>query len=462
MHHPITEGPWAEQTQFHYEIVDDDKRRNLMIDPKIVCGEFRPAWYGASTYLQELGDAPSIDVVPQLESYGRSRSVSVEESEPSTPTLFATKDLEVQNSVAKSDGRTAALQLWVPEAPEPKENTSSTVQEAPSLHEVPSLTRRILRIPPVRHDSVEIMTLLRPWTFPSLARYRKSTHGSLDGYSKRDFEDLVTAGFILEDCLGLKWAANGRYMLFRCDAIRSRDSEINPAHGDLVCSDAQTLFAPPKQPPSAPSSSSAQRPWHRRHQYSHSAPTTPSARPLSILKPDILAVPLLTPWHFPKHALYTEAFPSAMKNTRERDIESLVTSGHLISDAKGIRSLGTNVYQLLYAGQRDEDEKYYTPRIKRLPVVDALRREASVTSLRSLQERPGTPIVVVEMERPGERESPRAVRFNRNCISLDGEGVVGRGVVVDNEGKTGKDIADIEGVSECGEDLVEERFEIAP
>jgi hypothetical protein len=107
-----------------------------------------------------------------------------------------------------------------------------------------------------------------------------------------------------------------------------------------------------------------------------------------------------------------EAYPCSTSHTNEVGIERAVTAGYLIVDTHGIRDAATCRYILRYVGERDDSERVFTPRIRRVEPVS----------------RAATPIEDLE----GREGRTEGVRTKRRVEWVDGEGDVV--VVVDGEG----------------------------
>ncbi|KAF2825615.1 hypothetical protein CC86DRAFT_406888 [Ophiobolus disseminans] len=160
-----------------------------------------------------------------------------------------------------------------------------------------------------------------------------------------------------------------------------------------------------------------------------SAQATPAPKCILITRPPsptqlpFHPTPLPHRWLTPPTALYKEAYPRAMSFLTQSDIERLVTTGHLIADAHGLRTAGTNEYQFLYQGERDASEKFYT------------KAFTEYIFERDHRDLPVTPIVAGV---GGGMEMGRRVMISARGVSLDEGGLVREEAVVDNEGKTQK------------------------
>jgi hypothetical protein len=242
--------------------------------------------------------------------------------------------------------------------------------------DIPRLDFRIL--PPTSRNTLTPGSKFLPafWRFDKGKRYTKSSTGALEGYTKEDFQVRVTAGYVLEDVRGLKWAENGRYVLFAHH------------HGNGECVD--DLLSTPNL-----------NRTRQKRVLRASRPETPSFTPAR----------LDAPWRFTREAVYVEAYPLSTSHTNEVGIERAVTPGYLVSDAHGIRDAATGRYMLRYVGERDDSERVFTPRIRRVEPVS----------------RAATPIEDLE----GREGRTKGVRIKRRVEWVDGEGDV---VVVDGEG----------------------------
>ena len=465
MYFRATEGPFAEQPQQHYGNVERD---SPMVGPTIVCAVSRQR--SSSGYHDPELDLLS-DAIFQIDLSSRSRSKSLFGAKDQSPELEFCRIIEVPDV-----GASTACEVVQNPALE-----SETHQLDPDAIAQPvsddlassaSASKHRTRFPPLSKKSMEdfeVKPLPTPWKFTAHALYRKSTPGAVKRYTKSDFEDAVTAGFITDDCMGLRWTANGRYLLFRCneDLPQPDTSSVPSQTPDQITTEeirpqqvadaqtAQTLFL--ASPPSlacltlatgaSPSLWSAPYPtlspetndillakpslWSRRTLRTSLKPSLTPMPPT-----DYIPTPLPSPWHFPPNTLYKEAFPSALKTYPERRIESSVSAGIFIADSTGIRFGGSTTYILYCKGARDSNEKFYTPRFEKLPTTtleEATAGRALELGFEDLRTRPSTPIVEVGAVTPG---SPRSVRFASRRVSLEVDGAVGVGNVVDNEGKT--------------------------
>lgn len=244
--------------------------------------------------------------------------------------------------------------------------------------------------PWIPDSTADMRFLPQSWRFPPDVRYRKSTPGAMSGYSQRKFEIMVTAGYILATENGLKWAANGKYLLFKDDSHTAP-----PAHD---------LFAQPITP---------------TNRGALKLPTSTNFTP----------TPLNIPWRFSALSLWQETYPSAISQwDHDWKLEDAVNAGVLVVDAKGIRHPHTHVddYILKHVGERDVKECLHAPIITRMekpetPIVEIAEDEAMGTSSRTT-----TPNSIKR----------RGVKFNRSCLSLNYIGEAKEGEVIDNEGKT--------------------------
>jgi hypothetical protein len=213
------------------------------------------------------------------------------------------------------------------------------------------------------------------WRFDKGKQYAKSSAGALEEYTKENFQVLVSAEYVLEDVRGLKWAENGRYVLFAGD------------HGNGECVD--DLFSLPNLDR-----------IRQKRVLRASRPETPSFTPAR----------LDAPWRFTREAVYVEAHPLSTSHTNEVGIERAVTAGYLVADAHSIRYAATVQYMLRYVGERDDSECVFTPRIIRVEPVS----------------RAATPIEDLE----GSEGRTKGVSIKSRVEWVDGDGGVEEGMLL--------------------------------
>lgn len=249
----------------------------------------------------------------------------------------------------------APYQVLSSEGPQPVLSAVSSDpkgQEEPSAgaSTVPPAQQDITtsQLPRLRSNSTERVPLPQSWHFPADIKYYKTAPNSLQGYTQTTFEQGVTDGYIIEDHKGLFWNANGRYILLRELDIKHSQDHLQP----LLPS---ALFPIPL--------------------FARRATLLRSSSPIYI--------PLPRPWTFSPNGLYKESFPASTAGRSELDIEREVSSGKLVVDEHGIHHANSTQYILIYKGERDDSEKFYTPRITRVkkretPTIERILREARV------------------------------------------------------------------------------------
>ncbi|KAH6192157.1 hypothetical protein HBI53_212550 [Parastagonospora nodorum] len=234
------------------------------------------------------------------------------------------------------------------------------------------------------------------WRFPLNVRCHKSTCGALHALSQRKFETMVSAGDILENDTGFRWAANGKYLLFK----ETQSANLHPSLKLTNTGLPHQLFFP--------------------------SPISPKTSNPSFLK--IPSAPTFSPtfrspqWSFPPNSLWKESFPSAtLPYANDFQIQVSVNAGHLIANSTSIRDAQTDTCILEYIGQRPEGERFYADRIILAekaeiptPIVEKSKRETFYVYLKG----------------------NKGVLFDKICTNLDVSGVVEYGEVVENEGKT--------------------------
>lgn len=422
MHQLVTEGPFLEQSPYDY---DDSERKTLIIDPKIVCGMYRPRSYSTPTTLHDPEYAPRSDVTAQLEPAGRGRSVSFGGAAPQSPTLILRRGVdapefgtvvEYTKFITPSlDAESQKLDLGAPTVPLSRWNFNPT--------------RRPSWFPPVRKDSFEIKPLPYRWQFPSSVGHYQSTPGALDGLDESSFERNVTEGYILEDSIGFHWTANGKYLLFKQGELTSESGEdskaqqlylegLGPAlytHGLFSHPhplDPDLTTTTPASTGDIPKNQTSEL-FQRRQNRNPSILRTQTFKFRSTSLEDFRHTPILQQIAMPDNAINKESFPIATENPIKQAIENAVTSDH----ATIIPPTNPQHSNLTPTTERTAISKPHTPT---LPT----------------SERPPTPIIS-RHDLPNLIKSPKdSVRFNASSLSLDDMSVVRMERVVDNEGKT--------------------------
>jgi hypothetical protein len=267
MRYPPTTGPF--EPLFPYNLYDI-QRTSPIINPKAPCQAYRPRYCSVTVGLQGS---------PEAKPCTRNRSISLGAAAP----RVIADGIPVRETLK-------GLDL----IPSQRILTPEILQFDPSTRQGVSLTPRNTCTPGPKF-------LPAFWRFDKGKRYTKGSAGALEGYTKENFQVLVSAGYVLEDVRGLKWAENGRYVLFAHD------------HGNGECGD--DLFSTPNQ------NLTCRNPALRA-----SRPETPA----------FTSARLDAPWRFTRQALYVEAYPLSTSHTNEVGIERAVTAGYLIVDAHGI------------------------------------------------------------------------------------------------------------------------------
>jgi hypothetical protein len=236
MRYPPTTGPF--EPLFPYNLYDI-QRTSPIINPKAPCQAYRPRSCSVTVGLQGS---------PEAKPCTRNRSISLGAA---APRVIA--DGIPVREILKGLDLIPSQRILTPD--------------------IPQLDFRIL--PPTPRNTWTPGSKFLPafWRFDKGKRYTKSRADALEGYTKENFQVRVTTGYVLEDVRGLKWAENGRYVLFAHD------------HGNGECVDE--LFSTPNL-----------NRTRQKRVLRASRPETPSFTPAR----------LDAPWRFTRQALYVEAY----------------------------------------------------------------------------------------------------------------------------------------------------------
>jgi hypothetical protein len=392
--------------------------KSPIIHPRVLSGILRPRRSAFALLCNHEPNLPAI-VLPAPASASRNRAMSLGASALLGPSVAIGQDVELPNSGTITPYDVLCILGLVSEPRRSTLRTPEILQLDPSVRHDPSPKIRSARFPQMPESITGMIFLQKPWHFHSDVLYCQSTSDALEGYNKGTFEVLISAGDIVEDTIGLRWTSNGKYVLFRHnddnpELCNNHQASLKSPHRAFY---AHELFSQPKTPtanltidsshPTQLPTPTTQTPLYRRR-ILKTRPSGPPHQPLSF------------PWTFPESALYIEGTPCSTFLTPLSAIEADVTSGSLIVNDVGIRIPHTTRYTLLYIGERDDKERFYTKRITRVEV-----------------DRPATPIVdaVMENSRGGD-STPKSARFNAKFEGVDGDGQRWEGRVVDNEGKS--------------------------
>jgi hypothetical protein len=248
MRYPPTTGPFEPLFSFH---LYDIQRTSPIINPKALCQAYRPRSRSVTVGLQGS---------PEAKPCTRNRSISLGAAAP----RVIADGIPVRETLKGFDLIPSQCTL-----------TPEILQFDPSTRQGVSPTPRNTCTPGPKF-------LPTFWRFDRGKRYTKSSAGALEGYTKENFQVLVSAGYVLEDVRGLKWAENGRYVLFAYD------------HRNGECVD--DLFSTPNQ----------NRPCGN--------PALRASRPEI---PAFNSVRSEAPWRFTREAVYVEAYLLSTSHTNE-------------------------------------------------------------------------------------------------------------------------------------------------